>query len=89
MRLSTDAQATFRAASNRLAPVVWALKGLDSEVVGAAALAEKLQDAHALLAAELGIIGQALAELAARADPDQCRLQQADQALAAEARALR
>jgi hypothetical protein len=62
------AQTAFRTAGNRLGPVVWAVKGLDSGVVGAAQLAGKLQEADALLAAELGITGQALTELAARAD---------------------
>jgi hypothetical protein len=60
----TAAQAAFRTAGNRLAPVVRALPGLDTEVVGAGPLAGRLQDAQELLGAELGIVGQALAELA-------------------------
>jgi hypothetical protein len=47
-----EAQSAFRAASNRLAPVVWTVKGLDCGVVGAAPLAGKLQDADGILAAE-------------------------------------
>jgi hypothetical protein len=58
------------------------VKGLDSGVVGATSLAEKLQDAHALLAAELGITGQALTELAARADEIGTAFGGVDQALA-------
>lgn len=85
----TNAETTFRAAGNRLGPAVWALKCLNSGVVGAAPLAEKLQDAHALLAAELGITGQALAELAARTDQIGAAFGGTDQALAAEAGALR
>jgi hypothetical protein len=84
-----NAETTFRAASNRLGPAVWALKGLDCGVVGAASLAGKLQDAHALLAAELGITGQALAELAARTDEIGAVFGGIDQALAAQAGALR
>jgi len=64
----TNAQTAFRTAGERLGPVVWAVKGLNSGVAGAAPLAGKLQEANALLAAELGITGQALTELAARAD---------------------
>lgn len=81
----TNAQAAFRTAGNRLGPVVWAVKGLDSGVVGAVPLAEKLQDAHALLAAELGITGQALTELAARADEIGTAVGGVDQALARQA----
>ncbi len=83
------AQAAFRTAGNRLGPVVWALKGLDSGVVGATPLAEKLQDANALLAAELGITGQALTELAARADEIGAAFGGVDQALARWAGAAR
>ena len=83
------AQAAFRTAASRLGPVVWAVKGLDSGVVGAAPLAEKLTEAHALLAAELGITGQALTELAARADEIGAAFGGVDQALAQQARAVR
>jgi hypothetical protein len=81
----SNAQAVFRTAGNRLGPV-WALKGLDSGVVGATPLAGKLQDANALLAAELGITGQALTELAARANEVGAAFGGVDQALAVQAR---
>jgi hypothetical protein len=77
----TAAQTTFRTASSRLAPPARALQGLDTEVVGAGPLAGKLQDAQELLAAELGIVGQALAELAARALQINAAFTQADQQL--------
>ena len=76
-----DAQSAFR--------VVRALKGLDSGVVGAPPLAGKLQDADDILAAELGIIGQALAELAAHASQINAAFGQADQTLSVRARTLR
>ncbi len=85
----TEAQATFRAASDRLAPVVWTLKGLNAEVVGAATLAGRLQDADELLGAELGIIGQALAELAAHAIEINAAFTQVDQSLSRQAGAAR
>jgi len=85
----TNAQAAFRAAGNRLGPVVWAVRGLDCGAVGATPLAEKLQEANALLAAELGITGQALAELAARANEIGATFGGTDQALAARARGAR
>lgn len=84
-----DAQSAFRAAGSRLGPVVRALKGLDSGVVGAPPLAGKLQDADDILAAELGIIGQALAELAAHASQINAAFGQADQTLSVRARTLR
>jgi hypothetical protein len=80
-----QARAAFRTAGNRLGPVVWAVKGLDSGVVGATPLAEKLQDANALLAADLGITGQALTELAARTDEIGAAFAGVDQALARQA----
>jgi hypothetical protein len=85
----TSAQVAFRTAGNRLGSVVWALKGLNSGVVGAVPLTDKLQDAHDLLAAELGITGQALAELAARTEEIGAAFGGADQALARQAGAAR
>ena len=82
-----EAQTTFRGASDHLAPVAWALKGLDAEVVGAATLAGKLQDAGEQLGAEFGIIGQALAALAARATEINTAFTQVDQNLSLQARA--
>ena len=83
------AQTAFRTAGSRLGPVVWAVKGLDSGVVGAAQLAGKLQEADALLAAELGITGQALTELAARAEEIGAVFGGVDQSLARRAGAVR
>jgi hypothetical protein len=77
----TEAKATFRAASDRLGPVAWTLKGLNADVVGAAPLAANLQDAGELLGAEFGIVGQALAELAAHAVAINATFTQVDQGL--------
>jgi len=85
----TAAQATFRTAGNRLAPVVRALQGLDTEVVGADPLAGKLQDAHELLGAELGIVGQALTQLADHASEINAVFTQTDQQLSQAAGAAR
>jgi hypothetical protein len=85
----TAAQTTFRTAGNRLAPVVRALHGLDTEVVGAGPLAGKLQDAQGLLGIELGVIGQALAELADHASQINAAFTQADQQLSRAAGAAR
>lgn len=83
----TEAHTAFRTASDRLAPVTRALKGLDPEVVGADPLSGKLQEAGDLLAAQTGIIGQALAELASHAGQINAAFAQADQSLALQARA--
>jgi hypothetical protein len=85
----TDAQTTLRTAGNRLAPVVRTLPGLDTEVVGAGPLAGKLQDAQELLGADLGIVGQALAELADRASQISAAFTQADQQLSQAAGIIR
>ena len=85
----TAAEATFRTAGNRLAPVVRALQGMDTEVVGAAPLAGKLQDAEELLGAEFGMLGQALAELADHASQINAAFTQADQQLSQAAGAAR
>jgi hypothetical protein len=77
----TEAQATLRSAGDRLAPVVRALQGLDTEVVGADPLIGKLQDAQQVLGSELGILGQALTELAAHASAISATFAQADQQL--------
>ena len=85
----TAAQGTFRTASNRLAPVVRALQGLDTEVVGAGPLAGELRDAQELLGADLGIVGQALAGLADHASQISAAFTQADQRLSQAAGAVR
>jgi len=83
----TGAQATLRTAGNRLAPVVQALRGLDTAVVGAGPLTGQLQDAQKLLGADLGIVGQALVELAAHAATINAVFTQADQQLSQVAKA--
>jgi hypothetical protein len=85
----TAAQATFRTAGNRLAPVVRALQGLDTEVVGAGPLAGELRDAQELLGSEFGIVGQSLAELADHASQISAALTRADQQLSQAAGAAR
>jgi hypothetical protein len=85
----TAAQATFAAAGNRLSPVVRALQGLETDVVGADPLAGKLQDAQEMLGAELGILGQALAEVADHASQISAAFTQTDQQLTQAAGAAR
>ena len=85
----TTAQGTFRTAGSRLAPVVRALPGPDTEVVGAAPLAGKLQDGQELHGAELGIVGQALAQLADHASQINAAFARADQQLSHAAEAAR
>ena len=82
------AQTAFRTAGDRLSPVVRALPGLDAEVVGADPLAGKLQEAQQLLGADLGIVGQALAELADHATQLSAAFTQADQQLSQAAGAI-
>jgi hypothetical protein len=82
------AQAVFRTAGDRLSPVVRALPGLDAEVVGAGPLAGKLQDAQELLGADLGIVGQTLADLADHASQISAAFTQADQRLSQAAGAV-
>lgn len=77
----TQAQATLQTAGNRLAPVVQKLRGLDTEVVGADPLVGQLQGAQELLGANLGILGQALVELAARTATINAVFTQTDQQL--------
>ncbi len=83
----TEAQATLRTASNRLAPVVQTLRGLNPEVTGADPLTGQLQDAQELLGANLGVVGQALVELAARTATINAVFTQADQQLSQVAKA--
>lgn len=58
--LLAKVQAAFRAGASRLGPVIWAVKGLNGEVVGADPFVQRLCDADDALAAELGILGQAM-----------------------------
>jgi len=85
----TQAQATLQTAGNRLAPAAQALRRLDAGVVGADPLIGPLQDAQELLGADLGIVGQALVELAARTATIDAVFAQADQQLSQVAGAAR
>lgn len=85
----TGAQSALRTAGNRLAPAVRALKGLDCEVAGAVPLVTGLREADGVLAAELGIIGQALVELAAHVNQIGAAFGQVDEGLSWQARAVR
>ena len=85
----TAAQATFAAGGNRLAPVVRALQALDTDAVGADPLSGKLQDGQELLGAELGIVGQALTQIADHASQINAAFTQTDQQLSQAAGAAR
>lgn len=85
----SEAQATWRTAGNRLAPVARTLQGLDAQVVGADPLVGKLQGAQDLLGAEFGIVGQALAEVADHLPVLNAAFTQADQQLGQAAWAAR
>lgn len=85
----SQAQAAWRAAGDRLAPVVRTLQGLDTQVVGADPLVGKLQDAQELVGAEFGIVGQALAEVADQASEINAAFAQSDQQLSQAAGAAR
>jgi hypothetical protein len=77
----SQAQATWRAAGDRLAPVARTLPGLNAEAAGADPLIGKLKDAQDLLGAEFGIVGQALAEVAGHATEISTAFAQTDQQL--------
>jgi hypothetical protein len=83
------AQTTFRTAADHLGPAVWAVKGLNDEVVGADPLSERLRDAHGVLAAGLEIIGQALTQLAGHVGEADAAFGDVDQALSRQARGAR
>lgn len=82
-------QATFRTGASRLGPVIWAVKGLNGEVVGADPLAQRLHDADGIIAAELGILGQAMTELASHVSQIGSTFGDVDQVLTREARTVR
>ena len=84
-----NARTTFGAAANRLGPVVWAVKGLNDEVVGADPLSERLRNAHSILSAGLEIIGQSLTQLADHVDEADAAFGDVDQALSQRARQAR
>ena len=85
----SQAQATWRAAGDRLAPVARALPGLDAEVTGADPLIGKLQEAQELLGADFGIVGQAMTALADHASEISAAFTQTDQQLGQAAGAAR
>jgi hypothetical protein len=83
--MTAGAVAGLRAAANRLAPVIRAVRGLDTAVVGANALADDLDLAGQALAAALNNLGGELAGLATQIDRAAAGLAGTDRALAAEA----
>lgn len=85
----TQAQATFRAAADKLGPVARAAQGLDDQVVGTNALESMLADANPALATKLQIIGQALTELAAHTGQASTAYGHTDQDLGHTAGSLR
>jgi hypothetical protein len=82
---TAGAVAGLRAAANRLAPVIRALRALDTEVAGANALADELDQAGQSLAAVLDTLGRELAGLATWIDGAAAGLASTDRTLAAEA----
>jgi hypothetical protein len=75
----------LRAAASRLAPVVPAVRGLDTEVAGANALADELEQADQSLAAALNNLGTELTGFATWIDASADGLAGTDRALASEA----
>jgi hypothetical protein len=65
------------------------MQGLDAGVVGADPLSERLHAAHGVLVVQLGIIGQALAELAAHASEANTAFGHVDQALSQQVKGAR
>jgi hypothetical protein len=77
----TQAQAAFRTAAGKLAPVVRAVQALDDQVVGTNPLESMLADANHTFATKLEIIGQALTELAAHTGQANASYGETDHAL--------
>jgi hypothetical protein len=82
---TAGAVAGLQAAANRLAPVIRAVRALDTEVAGANALADELDQADQSLAAALDNLGSAMAGLAAWIDGAAAGLAGTDRTLASEA----
>ena len=76
----------LRAAVNRLDPVHRGVTSLDPEVVGADPLVTALRQAHALLAAELQIMGVCLNELHGQVGNVGTTMQQVDTNLSSRMR---
>jgi len=85
----SEAQAAWRTAGDRVAPVARALPGLSTEAAGASPLIAKLQEANELLGADFGIIGQALAAVAGHIPAIGAAFTQADQQLGEAAGTVR
>jgi hypothetical protein len=81
---TAGAVAGLRDAANRLPPVIRAVRGLDTEVVGANALQGDLDQASQALAAALSNLGTEVAGLAADIDRAAAGLAGTDWSLAAE-----
>ena len=81
---TAGALAELRAAANKLAPVCRAVWGLDTEVVGANALAVDLDLTSQALAAALNSLGGELAGLATQISRAAAGLASTDRALATE-----
>jgi hypothetical protein len=82
---TAGAVADLRAAANRLAPVIRAVRALDTEVAGANALAGELDEADQSLATALDNLGRELTGLATSIDGAAAGLASTDRALASEA----
>jgi hypothetical protein len=82
---TAGAVAGLRAAANKLAPVIRAVQGLDTEVAGANVLADSLEQADQSLAVALDSLGTGLAGLTTWIDDVTAGLTSTDQTLASEA----
>jgi hypothetical protein len=82
---TAGAVAGLRAAANRLTPVIRAVRALDTEVAGANALADELDQSDQSLAAALDNVGSAMAGLATWTDGAAAGFASTDRTLASEA----
>jgi hypothetical protein len=82
---TADAVAGLRVADDRLAPVIRAVRAMDTEVVGANALADELDEADQFLGAALNSLGLELAGFATWIGGAAAALAGTDRALASEA----
>jgi hypothetical protein len=81
---TAGAVAGLRAAANRLTSVLRAVRALDTEVAGANALADELDQSDQSLAAALENVGSAMAGLATWTDGAAAGFASTDQTLASE-----
>jgi hypothetical protein len=82
---TADAVLGHRVATNKLAPVVRAVRALDTEVAGANTLADELDQADQFLGAALDCLGRELTSFATWISGADAGLAGTDQALASEA----